>query len=77
MSTYPCSVCQLRGEFTMLEEPVIEEKPSCMQHIHIPSFFSRCGHHGYFRWTKKSFVKLCKRKGWTYRVEEGEDEIAV
>ena len=65
---YQCSVCNQWSEYTLLNEPVIEERPSCMQHVHIPTQFHRCGHKGYFRWTKKEWIGLCKLQQWTVKI---------
>jgi len=66
MTTYPCSVCGNRSNFiTLDDQEAIDEGNESMCHVHIPTWFSGCGHTGYFRWTKKEWRKSCKNRGIT------------
>ena len=69
MVVYRCSVCNQWSDFTTyFDEEVIDEGGTQMPHVHIPTLFHKCGHKGYFRWTKKEFIQLCQMYGIKHKI---------
>lgn len=71
MVSYPCSKCGHFSPFTAHYEQEVQSEPiSGMTHVLIPTTFTRCGHEGVFRWTRKEFIGLCKLLGIKPKIKE-------